>query len=427
LPPKCGFCPAYFKDLTELKHHLYKDHIELIVSTLINSAANSQPDLSSSKKGNSSEMEAFCNICKKEVCNKYFLKSHLLNKHGVALDDYLATQHLYAGNNSTASSSNNAALVAAAAANELIENHTHGLNMSVLNQLGASKMMAPNGSMSFQNGKQQRNGHININGMPRSASPMAYNQPKQQQHHHYSNNSAHHYNNNNHHHHHQSNSSYSNMDAGAGYMDDDDMMDNNNGEYPIDQYGAYDHHSRMTGPSQHLHSPTAAAMPPYANSEENMDEMDDMIMLDNMGNAIESAGQAGNSSNSELFNHYLKLAMQQQQQQQQQQGGSGNLDIYNEQPHQQQQLTTSFPSTGGGGKTEDFCEICQKQFCNKYYLRKHKQDVHGVVSTAASASSGEPPAADKTPKNIRKLINELSGNSKNNQNAKGLFYLICLS
>jgi hypothetical protein len=37
-------------------------------------------------------MEAFCNICKKEVCNKYFLKSHLLKKHGLKLVDYLAAQ-----------------------------------------------------------------------------------------------------------------------------------------------------------------------------------------------------------------------------------------------------------------------------------------------------------------------------------------------
>ena len=28
---------------------------------------------------------------------------------------------------------------------------------------------------------------------------------------------------------------------------------------------------------------------------------------------------------------------------------------------------------------EDYCEICQKHFCNKYYLKKHKQDVHGIT------------------------------------------------
>ncbi|KAK7101055.1 hypothetical protein V1264_023901 [Littorina saxatilis] len=28
---------------------------------------------------------------------------------------------------------------------------------------------------------------------------------------------------------------------------------------------------------------------------------------------------------------------------------------------------------------EDYCEFCQKHFCNKYYLKKHKQDVHGII------------------------------------------------
>ena len=48
--------------------------------------------------------------------------------------------------------------------------------------------------------------------------------------------------------------------------------------------------------------------------------------------------------------------------------------------------TPSKSSTTGstGGKTvppdmEDYCEICQKHFCNKYYLKKHKHDVHGIV------------------------------------------------
>jgi hypothetical protein len=37
-------------------------------------------------------MEAFCNLCKKEVCNKYFLKTHLEKMHGLRLIDYLADQ-----------------------------------------------------------------------------------------------------------------------------------------------------------------------------------------------------------------------------------------------------------------------------------------------------------------------------------------------
>ncbi|CAF3376938.1 unnamed protein product [Rotaria sp. Silwood1] len=31
-------------------------------------------------------------------------------------------------------------------------------------------------------------------------------------------------------------------------------------------------------------------------------------------------------------------------------------------------------------KNEDYCEICQKYFCNKYYLRKHKGECHGVYT-----------------------------------------------
>ncbi|KAL8588393.1 hypothetical protein ACOMHN_028700 [Nucella lapillus] len=42
-------------------------------------------------------------------------------------------------------------------------------------------------------------------------------------------------------------------------------------------------------------------------------------------------------------------------------------------------------SSGNSGSTpkdssmEDYCEYCQKRFCNKYYLKKHKQDVHGII------------------------------------------------
>ena len=66
-------------------------------------------------------MESFCNICKKEVCNKYFLKSHLLNKHGVQLEDYLAatangvlSHSSFSGKNNKALAAQNAALFTAA-------------------------------------------------------------------------------------------------------------------------------------------------------------------------------------------------------------------------------------------------------------------------------------------------------------------------
>ena len=41
---------------------------------------------------------------------------------------------------------------------------------------------------------------------------------------------------------------------------------------------------------------------------------------------------------------------------------------------------------GGMSNMEDYCDICQKHFCNKYYLKKHKNDVHGIGEVSVSAS-----------------------------------------
>lgn len=99
-----------------------------------------------------------------KVCNKYFLKSHLQNKHGVQLEDYLAmyfpnavntlattpsAQHPTSQTTTTTTTSATttpeqqqaAALVAAAVANELIENHAQSLNISTLNQVVAAKLI----------------------------------------------------------------------------------------------------------------------------------------------------------------------------------------------------------------------------------------------------------------------------------------------
>jgi DNA-directed RNA polymerase subunit RPC12/RpoP len=46
---------------------------------------------------------------------------------------------------------------------------------------------------------------------------------------------------------------------------------------------------------------------------------------------------------------------------------------------------------------EDFCEICQKHFCNKYYLKKHKNDVHGIAPPDTPMSGkrgGRPPNSE---------------------------------
>ncbi|CAG5125877.1 unnamed protein product [Candidula unifasciata] len=38
---------------------------------------------------------------------------------------------------------------------------------------------------------------------------------------------------------------------------------------------------------------------------------------------------------------------------------------------------------------EDYCHICQKHFCNKYYLKKHKQDVHGIIPENPPSTSNK--------------------------------------
>lgn len=165
---ECGFCASSsFLNLEELKNHLYKDHIELIISTLV-ATSQQQTTAKAGKSTSSINMDSFCNICKKEVCNKYFLKSHLLNKHGIQLEDYLAMQQQTSGQSGPAAASNQAAaaLVAAAVANDLIENHPQGLNMQSLNSAVTSKLMnasSPAVSNPYYNNKYQSRPSLGVN------------------------------------------------------------------------------------------------------------------------------------------------------------------------------------------------------------------------------------------------------------------------
>ncbi|KAL5969792.1 hypothetical protein TSMEX_002405 [Taenia solium] len=74
--------------------------------------------------------------------------------------------------------------------------------------------------------------------------------------------------------------------------------------------------------------------------------------------------------------------------------------------------TKGLPAVVNGNKDEDFCELCQKHFCNKYYLRKHKSDVHRIPSESFSqvrkreAGSGESEDNDLTDKSPCANTNE---------------------
>ncbi|XP_067135415.1 zinc finger protein 423-like [Centruroides vittatus] len=45
---------------------------------------------------------------------------------------------------------------------------------------------------------------------------------------------------------------------------------------------------------------------------------------------------------------------------------------------------------------ESYCEICQKEFCNKYFLKKHKQKSHGLIDNTQSASPSHTPATSES-------------------------------
>ena len=99
-------------------------------------------------------------------------------------------------------------------------------------------------------------------------------------------------------------------------------------------------------------------------------------------------------------------------------------------------VTQTTPSKPPGPDMEDYCEICQKHFCNKYYLRKHKQDVHGIIpdtpptkrsrTTPSSASSGSStPSSLSTPLNIPHPA--LSGNGSGQHGLNGMPNLMFLN
>ena len=54
-------------------------------------------------------------------------------------------------------------------------------------------------------------------------------------------------------------------------------------------------------------------------------------------------------------------------------------------PYDEAPAPSAPPAPTRSTDMEDYCEICQKHFCNKYYLRKHRQDVHGLSPADVAA------------------------------------------
>ena len=117
------------------------------------------------------------------------------------------------------------------------------------------------------------------------------------------------------------------------------------------------------------------------------------------------SGSFPTDTNSSLFNHYFNLALRQQQK------NMPGFDLLGE-----QFLSNALMSLNNGSShsTEDFCEICQKQFCNKYYLKKHKLDVHGVISNDTPKTKKINDLNSTSAMSVSPLLAPTNSSSKNN-------------
>lgn len=65
-----------------------------------------------------------------------------------------------------------------------------------------------------------------------------------------------------------------------------------------------------------------------------------------------------------------------------------------------QQGNSNQQQTGGDSTAEYFCDLCQKEFCSKYFMKNHRQNVHGIY---------DPPSPGDV--NVNSSPNQFSGSS----------------
>lgn len=57
-------------------------------------------------------------------------------------------------------------------------------------------------------------------------------------------------------------------------------------------------------------------------------------------------------------------------------------------PQAAQQMITQMCENGATfGSADSYCNICQKYFCNKYFLKKHRQNIHGILEEQVAIPS----------------------------------------
>ncbi|KAI5731487.1 hypothetical protein M8J77_010784 [Diaphorina citri] len=88
---ECDICKYDFKNITYLEHHILRYHRALleIVNTIIEDSSKDIQE--NGREGantpqDNTQMSSFCDICKKELCNKYFMKTHMQRMHGISIE-----------------------------------------------------------------------------------------------------------------------------------------------------------------------------------------------------------------------------------------------------------------------------------------------------------------------------------------------------
>lgn len=299
---------------------------DLLISNKLDQIANTKlisSHLDSPKSPKINSMDTFCTICKKEVCNKYFLKTHLLNKHNVQIEDYLAAQAAgmsasgagpaasSTGSLSSASSSSSSSSTSSIHENS-IDQQLHLTQKLLGSQPGLNSLLGNGTQTADLLAKLSKQGSgIDM----KQLSPTKH------------------------------------LAALASML--------GQGQQAIDE-------DEVTVGEQDQEASQAEAI----------------MNLLNLGKQQPSkAGVPANDS--DLFKHYFNIAMRQQQQ---------SMDLLGTSLNNVDTMNLSGALNTSSAVTEDFCDICQKQFCNKYYLKKHKIDVHGVVDQKAATRKTMDPA-----------------------------------
>ncbi|CAF1462187.1 unnamed protein product [Adineta steineri] len=276
--------------------------------------------------------DAFCTICRKEFCNKYFLKTHLANKHGIfdqqSVVPSVSTPNLSSlqGNTDTINDSN--------------LQHPFTVISTLLNnghEDFSSSPTSPSSDMIRNHSNNDDENETELSSLRHEMNGVIAGDEDND-------------NNNNNHHHEQNDNEDEDDDVDD---DDDDEQDGINSNSLINLPQKIATILGNDNLNTHLDNNN--------NNNNNNDDDDD----DNDDDQQETIANSPTNS------------LDYQQQQASSSTAAALLSGFPT-PTSSSSTTANLSRQSSAKLPEDFCDICQKHFCNKYYLRKHRLDVHGV-------------------------------------------------